>query len=196
MKRKATDYIRSFSMSGLMIIDELNALEKQFGIELGHKSGSVAEDPVEYYPQFEQSVRSEAAEMSRHYELFYCLENAIRKLISETLQESEGANWWDGGKVPPEIARQVKERVQKELDSGVTRRSDDLIDYTTFGELSVIITSNWDLFGAIFSSRRAVEKVMSSLNLLRGPIAHCCPISEDEVVRLRLAVKDWFRMIG
>jgi len=78
----------------------------------------------------------------------------------------------------------------------MTRRSDDQIDYTTFGELSVIITSNWDLFGTIFTSRRAVEKVMSSLNLLRGPIAHCCPISEDEVLRLRLAVKDWFRIIG
>ncbi len=32
---------------------------------------------------------------------------------------------------------------------------------------------------------------MFSLNMLRGPIAHCCPLSEDEVDRLRLAVKDW-----
>jgi hypothetical protein len=78
----------------------------------------------------------------------------------------------------------------------MTRRSDDEIDYTTFGELSVIITSNWDLFGTVFSSRRAVEKVMNSLNLLRGPIAHCCPISDDEVLRLQLTVKDWFRMFG
>lgn len=34
----------------------------------------------------------------------------------------------------------------------------------------------------------AVEKVMASLNLLRGPIGHCCRLSEDEVDRL--AVKD------
>jgi hypothetical protein len=68
--------------------------------------------------------------------------------------------------------------------------------YTIFGQLSVIITSNWDLFGTIFTSRRAVEKVMASLNMLRGPIAHCCPLADDEVDRLRLAVKDWFRIIG
>ena len=78
----------------------------------------------------------------------------------------------------------------------MTRRSEELIKYTNFGELSVIITNNWDLFGAIFSSRRAVERVMNSLNLLRGPIAHCCPITEDEVDRLRLTVKDWFRMMA
>ena len=78
----------------------------------------------------------------------------------------------------------------------MTQRSEFQIDYTTFGELSMIITSNWDLFGTIFTSRRAVEKIMSILNNLRGPIAHCCPMAEDEIVRLQLAVKDWFRIIG
>lgn len=192
----ADDFIRSFGMSGFMITDELKNVEQRFSLELGHGTYSVSESPNEYYPQFEQSVRSEAAEMSTHYELFYCLEKAIRKLISETLQEAKGAGWWDSGRIPPNILQEVKDRTQKEVDSGVTRRSDAAIDYTTFGELSVIITSNWDLFGAIFSSRRAVEKVMSSLNVLRGPIAHCCPFSEDETIRLRLTVKDWFRIIG
>lgn len=78
----------------------------------------------------------------------------------------------------------------------MTQRSDALLDYTNFGELSVIITSNWDLFKTVLTNQRAVTRVMSSLNLLRGPIAHCCPISEDEIERLKLSVKDWFRMIG
>lgn len=193
---RADDYIRSFGMSGFMITDELKSLEQRYKLELGHGPRSVAQNPVEYYPQFEQIVRAEAADMAKHYELFYCLEQSIRKLIAETLQESAGAKWWDSGRIPPAIVQEVKGRLQKETDSGVTRRSDAAIDYTTFGELAVIITSSWDLFGTIFTSRRAVEKVMSSLNVLRGPIAHCCPLSEDEVDRLRLTVKDWFRMIG
>jgi hypothetical protein len=90
----------------------------------------------------------------------------------------------------------VKDRIQKEMDSGVTRRSEEHIDFTTFGELSGIITANWALFCTIFTSRKAVEGVMKNLSALRNPIAHCCPLSEDEVDRLRLAVKDWFRMIG
>jgi Swt1-like HEPN len=192
---RANDNIRSFGMSGFLITDELKNIEQRFKLDLGHGPRSVAQNPVEYYPQFEHTIRAEAADMARHYELFYCLEQSIRKLITETLHESAGANWWDS-KAPSGIVQEVKDRLQKETDSGVTRRSDAAIDYTTFGELAVIITSNWDLFGTIFTSRRAVEKVMSSLNLLRGPIAHCCPLSEDEVDRLRLTVKDWFRMIG
>jgi hypothetical protein len=192
----ALDLVRSFGMSGYIITDELRAIEQRYNFDLGHCPRSTPEAPEEYYPQFEQSVRNQAAEISRHYELFYCLENAIRKLISEVLRESAGTEWWSSGKVPPNIVLEVDTRVQREIDSGVTRRSDEKIDYTTFGELAVIINSNWDVFGTIFSSRRAVEKVMSSLNVLRGPIAHCCPISEDEVVRLQLTVRDWFRIIG
>jgi hypothetical protein len=77
----------------------------------------------------------------------------------------------------------------------MTRRSTDELDYTTFGELNVIITANWDIFGGSFSSRNAVNKVMASLNSLRGPVAHCSPLAADEVVRLQLAVGDWFRLM-
>jgi len=34
---------------------------------------------------------------------------------------------------------------------------------------------------------------MANFNTLRGPIAHCTLLPEDEVVRLRLSVQDWFR---
>jgi hypothetical protein len=194
---KADDFIRSFGMSGYLITDELKNVEERFDLELGHLARSIAQNPVDHYPQFEQAVRAEAAGMARHYELFYCLEQSIRKLISETIEDSgAGPTWWDSGRVPANIVQEVKDRTQREMDSGMTRRSEFPIDFTTFGELSVIITSNWDLFGTIFTSRRAVERVMSNLNVLRGPIAHCCPISEDEIVRLRLTVKDWFRIIG
>jgi HEPN superfamily Swt1-like protein len=134
--------------------------------------------------------------MSENYEVFYCLEQAIRKLIVETLEDSEGADWWNSDRITPEIKADVASLGKKERDSGITPRSDNMIDYTTFGQLSGIITSNWELFEPTLKSKRAVERVMANLNLLRGPIAHCCPMQEDEVDRLRLAVKDWFRMIG
>ncbi|HEX5461427.1 MAG TPA: Swt1 family HEPN domain-containing protein [Steroidobacteraceae bacterium] len=190
------DYVRSFGMSGMLICDELRQIEQRFGIELGHVPTIDGGSAVAYYPQFEQTVRLEAADMSEHYEVFYCLEQAIRKLIVETLEDGAGPNWWDSARVASDIKNAVAGLVQKERDNGVTQRSDDMIDYTTFGQLSVIITSNWDLFEPILKSKRAVERVMANLNLLRGPIAHCCPMQEDEVDRLRLAVKDWFRMIG
>lgn len=190
------DFVRSFGMSGYLVTEELKKVEERFAISLGHTPKVEDASAVEYYPQFEQAVRAEAAQMSQHYELIYCLEQSIRKLITETLQDASGPDWWNSGKIPPQIHKEVAERVQREAESGMTQRSDVLLDYTNFGELSVIITSNWDLFKTVLSNQRAVTRVMSSLNLLRGPIAHCCPISEDEIERLKLSVKDWFRLIG
>ena len=189
------DYLRSFGMSGLIVTEEIKGVEQRFDIELGHLPRELQQSTTEYYPQFEKEVRQEAAQMARHYELFYCLEQAIRKLILEAMEEAAGPGWWEE-KIPQQIRDEVKKLTKNEIDSGVTRRSDRPIDYTTFGQLSIIISSNWILFETIFKSPRAVEKVMSSLNLLRGPIAHCCPLSEDEIDRLHLTVKDWFRMIG
>jgi hypothetical protein len=188
--------IRSFGMSGLLISDELRQVEEEHRVTLGHLPPIDPASGVAYYPQFEQSVRLEAADMSDNYEVFYCLEQAIRKLIAETLEDAEGSDWWNSSRIPAEIKTAVAGLVQKEHDNGVTQRSERLIDYTTFGQLSVIITTNWPLFEPILKSRRGVERVMASLNLLRGPIAHCCPMQEDEIDRLHLAVKDWFRMIG
>jgi hypothetical protein len=36
---------------------------------------------------------------------------------------------------------------------------------------------------------------MGVLNTLRGPRAHCSPLAEDEVVRLLLEVREWFRLM-
>jgi hypothetical protein len=190
------DYIRSFGMSGFLVCDDLRQIEQTFGVDLGHTPKAKVASAVEFYPQFEQAVRGEASEMSEHYEVFYCLEQSIRKLVVEAMEEVAGKDWWNSGKVAEGIKTAAEQLVQKERDNGMTQRSDNLIDYVTFGELGQIITQNWELFQPTLKTKRAVDKVMWSLNLLRGPIAHCCPMQDDEIDRLRLAVKDWFRLIG
>jgi hypothetical protein len=133
--------------------------------------------------------------MSQYYEIFYSLEKTIRSLVGDTLQTAEGEGWWASGRVPVKIKQDADGRLQREIDSGMTVRSSSPLDFTTFGELGEVIKTNWDLFGAMFSSPKAVERVMSNLNTLRGPIAHCSVLAEDEVVRLRLSVRDWFRLM-
>jgi hypothetical protein len=189
---KAEDKIKLFGMSHSLVERDLDKVEKNFKIDLQRFEKETKDE--DYYPQFAHNLRVEAAEMGRHYELFYCLEKSIRKLVAETLEGSHGENWWDTC-VPELIKNNVKNNMQKEIDSGVTIRSEDEIDYTNFGELGEIVKTSWDSFDAIFSSQKAFTKIMTGLNMLRGPIAHCCVLSEDEVVRLRLTVKDWFRLM-
>ena len=183
-------------MTNQMVTEDLSRIATLHGLELGHLPISPQTVEGVYYPQFSAAVRVEAAQMAKHYEVFYSLEKSIRVLVSETIEAAEKtADWWAGPRVPANIQTDVKSRVQKELDAGVTRRSSDELDYTTFGELSVIIVSNWEIFGGLFNSKKAVEKVMASLNALRNPIAHCSPLAEDEQLRLQLTVRDWFRLM-
>ncbi|MBY0247836.1 MAG: hypothetical protein K2Q17_09225 [Nitrospiraceae bacterium] len=189
---KADEKIRLFGLSHAALERELDSVESSLGIDLGRVEPDDKDE--DYYPQFDQALRQEAAEMSKHYEVFYCLEASIRKLVAETLEAQHGKSWWNATVSQP-IRDNAQGNMQRELDSGVTIRSEHEIDYTTFGELGEIVRNNWTSFGAIFSSQKAFTKIMTSLNTLRGPIAHCCPLAEDEVLRLRLTVKDWFRLM-
>jgi hypothetical protein len=196
MNKPALNRLKAFGMTNQMVIEDLTRIGVVHGVDLGHIS--VTPEIVEgiYYPQFDSAVRIEAAEMAKHYEVFYCLEKSIRELVAATIETAESTtDWWVSIRVQSNIKTEVASRIQKELDAGVTRRSLDELDYTTFGELSEIINSNWDIFGGLFNSKRAVIKVMASLNALRNPIAHCSPLAEDEQLRLQLAVRDWFRLM-
>jgi len=145
--------------------------------------------------QFSAEVRDNAVLMAEHYKLFYMLENDIRRLIDDTLSEQHGSSdWWDTY-APPTAKEELKGNLQRERDAGFTPRSDNPLDYVTFGQLGDIIRTNWALFGGILSNQKALGRVMFSLNNLRGPIAHCGILAEDEIDRLKLTVKDWFRLL-
>ncbi|MYN25933.1 Swt1 family HEPN domain-containing protein [Duganella levis] len=198
MNKHILNRIKAFGMTNQLLSEDLGRIGRAHNIELGHTpvTPSAPEVDAVYYPQFDAAVRIEASSMSKHYEIFYALEKTIRALVAETIEATEKRDdWWSSSRVPTVIQVEVKSRIQKELDAGVTRRSLDELDYTTFGELSVIIVSNWDIFGSLFTSKKALEKIISSLNALRNPIAHCSPLAEDEVLRLQLTVRDWFRLM-
>jgi hypothetical protein len=195
---KADDIIRLFGMSHQLVETDLDRVEKEFSLDLGRKTSEAQpQDKDEiYYPQFEKATRDEAARMSEHYEVFYTLERTIRAFVADALEAVDGPTWWNGTRVLPALQTEVAKRIQKEVESGFTRRSEDPLDYTTFGELGEIIKNNWDVFGSMLNSPKAVERIMANLNMLRGPIAHFVELAEDEEVRLRLSVRDWFRQMA
>lgn len=192
------DQVKSFGMTNLLIESDLDKLESSFSIKLRDselKTEVSKEIARAYFPQFESSLRTEAAAMARSYELFYCLEKTIRKQISTLLETINGAEWWNEKVIPQQIFLDVKKRIQRERESGITPRSLEPLDYTNFGELGEIIKANWSVFASIFNNMKAVEKVMFNLNSLRNPIAHCSQLAEDEQLRLELSLRDWFRLV-
>lgn len=186
--------VKLFTVANSITEYELDKVEESFDIDLGRKE-KLEIKQKDYYLQFNAEYRKEAKLMGQHYEVFYCLEKSIRSLIVELMEEKFKENWWLE-RVNEEIRKNVEKNITREEDSGFTIRSYEKIDYTTFGELNVIVSSNWEAFENLFTrGKRAFQKIMNSLNQLRGPIAHCSPLAEDEVVRLELTVKDWFRLM-
>lgn len=185
--------IKLFVLSNSLTENSLDKAEASYDLDLGRKEKEQIKEQ-DYYKQFDSLFRKEAKEMARHYEVFYCLETSIRSLVVQLMKEKYSDNWW-AIRVKEEIRKNVDNNIKREADSGFTQRSEKKIDYTTFGELTEIVQANWEAFENLFRNQRAFSKIMSSLNQLRGPIAHCCPLAEDEVVRLNLTVKDWFRLM-
>lgn len=168
VNRVLVEKIKSFGMTNQMIAEDISAIERRYDIELGHLRKQSEFVESDYYPQLDAAVRAEGAMMARHYEVFYSLERSIRALVRESfVADLKRDDWWDTSKVPQAIKDEVAKRIQKELDAGVSRRSQEALDYTTFGELSDIINSNWALFGSLFNSRKGLEKVFAS-SMLSG----------------------------
>lgn len=183
-------------MTNMLLESDLENLERQYSLQLRTQLNETDLNEIQeaYLPQFEQELRDEAATMAKSYELFYCLEKTIRKQISDLLSATKGVDWWKEPTIPQQIVVDVKKRIQRESESGITPRSVDELDYTNFGELGEIIKANWSVFASIFNNMKAVEKVMFNLNSLRNPIAHCSLLAEDEKLRLDLSLRDWFRL--
>ena len=186
--------LKLFGLNNLAIEADLRRIASEHKVDIGRRSEDAAAVEQAYYPQFAERLRAEAASMATHYAIFYCLENSIRQLIVERLKEVHGADWWNKG--VPEVVRQNCDKNQKkEQQAGITLRSQDLIDYSNFGELGEIIKANWSIFGDTFRDMRALERILGNLNTLRAPIAHCKELADDEVTRLHLSLRDWFRQM-
>jgi len=140
--------------------------------------------------------RQQADRMASYYKLFYLLENEIRSFIVDLIESSDESDWWLN-KEPENVRINAAKNLERERREGIIPRSDRMIDYTTFGELGEIIKANWDVFGGVFSrhDKVGVEKVLQQLNMLRGPIAHCGVLGEDDVVKLKLVVRNWYRLM-
>jgi bisphosphoglycerate-dependent phosphoglycerate mutase len=178
-------------MDNLTLEKELLKLEKS-GINIGRSTSIKSEDVVDT-DLFESELLMRGQKMADFYVLYYCIENTIRALISERMVEKHGATWWDT-KVPPKVKEEAKERQEREKDTPMAIRSNDPLTYTTFGELIVILDASWPDFEDTIRSQKAMQKILSELNSLRGVVAHSADLSDDDIDRFKLLIRDWLRI--
>lgn len=192
MKMNKKSKLRLFGMNNLLLESELNKIENS-GIEIGHLQTMQKNDDVVDIELFELDIRKQAKKMANFYVYYYCVENTVRRLISERLFEKHKSDWWTL-KVPETIRTNVAEKQKKERDTMMSIRSEEPIYYTDFGELIDILFANWEDFSDTIRSKKAMQQVLYQFNLIRNVIAHSCELEDDEIKRLELLVKDWQRI--
>ena len=191
----AEDSVKLFTLNSMLIETDLRSVQKQISEDIGHSKTNNDSDVANHLTSLPSELKAEAKAMAGHYVSFYCLENYMRQIIEELMNETYESDWWPK-KIPDQLVQSAKKNRGNEEKSGVTPRSEGWLNYLTFGELSEVIKHNWKgCFEQMFSDLNAVQRIMSDLNRLRGPIAHCCLLPEDEIGRLELAVKDLMRQM-
>lgn len=188
---KFEEKLEHIAFKNLMLETDLMKLEES-GIDIQHMDTVSKKDIVDIN-LFEYDILASARKMARFYVYYYAFENSIRRLISGRLEEIHGINWWEI-KAPLGVKKNVKENQDKEKETAMAIRSDDPLDYANFGELIDIIVFNWEDFSDTIRSKKAMESVISQFGKIRNVIAHSCELEEDDIVRLKLLIKDWFRI--
>jgi energy-converting hydrogenase A subunit M len=185
------DDLKLFGMHNLLLETELSKLESR-GIQIEHLK-TISKAEVVDVDLFENDILLEARKMADFYVIYYAVENSIRRLVSERLEDKHGATWWKG-KVPTGVQTEVEKKQKEERDTTMSIRSDDPLSYTNFGELISIFDANWVDFSDTLRSQKAMQQILSQFNKVRNLVAHSCELNDDEIIRFKLLVKDWFRI--
>jgi hypothetical protein len=146
---------------------------------------------------FSESARAQARFMGDVYELLYCLENSIRELIESTLREALGVDtWWESGVAEPirRIAEKRRDDDQKSRWHGP--RGDSILSYVDFPQYAEIITAQWGYFEALLGDDAWVRHYFEELNRTRRALAHNGRLTEADVERMEVRVRDWLRVVG
>lgn len=150
----------------------------------------------EVFNHFNAKLSEQASLMSEHYKLFYSLERSIRDMISEVMTKEYGKDWWYE-KVDRRVRESVIRKIKDEQGTLFTKQSERPIDYALFSELGYIMTYNWDLFSNKFmKDQKVLIRIMTDLNKLRIPIAHCNPFNKKEKELFYLTVGYWFDLLN
>ncbi len=132
----------------------------------------------------------EARQMAQVYVLIAAFENSVRELISSTLKEEVGEDWWTLC-VSEKIRQQAAQRMEEEDKiRWHTQRGAEPINFTMLPNLLNVIRQNMDHFPIIPNIDWAAN-IFEVIERSRNVIMHSGRISKRDMARLGTFIRDW-----
>jgi Swt1-like HEPN len=138
-----------------------------------------------------------ATESAEIYKLFFVFENFLRDFVLDSLSDVEKENWWN--RVPKDVQSEVEKHEEtEEQKQWMALNSRSKLALTTLPQLIRIIddSANWsDIFKVIVRDKLLLQEARS-ISHVRNTICHMSPVSDEEAERVKLVMRDWFRVIS
>lgn len=142
---------------------------------------SIASVPV---PQAIEEPDADAAFNPRHWQLLSELEQRLRQVVEQRLEDLSGPNWIRQ-RVPQTVRERWLARQQEDRVSGRSVYGE--IQYADFMDLAVVIakSDNWrEAFQSIFRDRNEIAVSLRRLHPVRKALAHSRPLGRADVLTL------------
>jgi hypothetical protein len=137
-----------------------------------------------------------ARRMATAYTAIAAFENSVRDFVSRRLLEHAGENWWTQC-VSEKIRTKAESRREEEAKiRWHTPRGDQPINYTEFGDLTAIISQNWEQFEAHLRNQDWVRQILATLERSRNVIMHSGELANADLERIGTVIRDWVKQVG
>lgn len=137
-----------------------------------------------------------ARTMSIVYTAIAAFENSVREMISKTLLEDVGEDWWE--RCVSEKIRQAASN-RKEEEEKVrwhAQRGADPIQYTMLPNLLNILRQNYTNFEPFIHNIDWAANIFDSMERSRNVIMHSGYLSQRDIARVGSLLADWNKQVA
>jgi Swt1-like HEPN len=134
---------------------------------------------------------AQAKKSAQIYVVIAAFENSVRELVSTTLKENIGDDWWVTC-VSEKIRNQAEARIaEEEKTKWHTPRGNDAINFTMLPNLLNIIRQNHTHFEALIHDIDWAANIFDIIERSRNVIMHSGSLSRRDMARLGTFIRDW-----
>lgn len=190
MKAQLSD----FMFRGLLGTHAIRDMQAE-GVLRERAGEAQSQSDIDLLAPVSDAVRSGSLVMQRSYRLLFVLENLVREFVREVFEEIDQDEWFEK-RASREMKRKVEDRKSAESKNNWhTGRNAHPIYYLDFGDLALLIQSHWEHFKGLLPTQSWAVSRLNDAERSRNVIAHTNLLSDEEVVRLEMHVRDWVRQV-
>ena len=189
------DSLYSFVFKGLLTEEALDRAGRHIWETPEGDEGKIAE--ALSLAALDDEQVSSAKRMAIVYTAIAAFENSVRELISKTLLEEVGEDWWNQC-VSKNIRDQAKKRKEEEEKiRWHSQRGAEPINYTMLPNLIKVIRQNHsDHFEPFIPHIEWAENVFDVIERSRNVIMHSGILGPQDIARLGIYIRDWTTQVA